>query len=70
MLRTMTVPWRDVASVDLQDGPMPRQVVIRRTDGQTVPFGLLFRGSPFLLGGPSTSTISDAANAELALQRR
>jgi hypothetical protein len=70
MLRTVTVPWRDVESVDLQDGPMPRQVVIRRTDGQAVPLGLLFGGSAFLFGGPSTSTISGAANAELALHRR
>jgi len=70
MLRTMTIPWPEIESVELQDAAMSRQVVIRRTGGQTVPLALLFRGSAFLVGGPSTTTICDAANAELALHRR
>lgn len=70
MLKTVTVPWPDVEAVELQDAPMPRQVVIRRTDGQAVPLGLLFRGSAFLMGGPSTTTIRDAVSAELARRRR
>ena len=70
MLRSVTVPWPDVEAVELQDAPMSRQVVIRRTGGRAIPLGLLFRGSAFLMGGPSTATIRDAVSAELARRRR
>lgn len=64
-MRTKMVVWADVAAVEVKGGPMPRQLVIRQSNGVVAPLPLLFKGSAFMLGGASTEAICEQLNRDL-----
>jgi hypothetical protein len=64
--RTKTVAWPAIGGMEVTDGPMPRQLVIRQVDGAFVQLPILFKGSAFLLGGASTEVICERLNGELS----
>jgi hypothetical protein len=65
-MRTKMVAWADVSAVEVTDAPMPRQLVIRQSNGVVVPLPLLFKGSAFILGGASTEAIRERLSSELS----